>query len=67
MIPTRKVFFNESKYTNNNIATKGKKKKILYRAVVLLWTGNEARRVDHRRAHPKVPLAPARGSLLILG
>ena len=40
---------------------------ILYRAVVLPWTGNEARRVDHRRAHPKVPLAPARGSILILG
>ena len=34
---------------------------ILYRAAALLWTGNEARRVDHRRAHPKVPLAPARG------
>ena len=38
---------------------------ILYRAAVLLW--NEARRVDHRRAHPKVPLAGARGSVLILG
>ena len=40
---------------------------ILYRAVALPWTGNEARRVDHRRAHLKVPLAPARGSVLILG
>ena len=40
---------------------------ILHKAAVLLWTGNEARRVDHRRAHPKVPLAPARGSVLILG
>ena len=40
---------------------------ILYRAVALLRTGNEARRVDHRRAHPKVPLAPAKGSVLILG
>ena len=39
----------------------------LYRAVALLWTGNEARRVDHRRAHPKGPLAPARGSVLIIG
>ena len=40
---------------------------ILYRAAALPWTGNEARRVDHRRAHLKVPLAPARGSVLILG
>ena len=40
---------------------------ILYRAAALPWTGNEARRVDHGRAHPKVPLAPARGSVLILG
>ena len=40
---------------------------ILHRAAVLPWTGNEARRVDHRKAHPKVPLAPARGSILILG
>ena len=40
---------------------------ILYRAAVLPWTGNEARRVDHRRAHPKIPLAGARGSVLILG
>ena len=40
---------------------------ILYRVAVLPWTGNEARRVDHRRAHPKVPLAPASGSVLILG
>ena len=39
---------------------------ILYRAAVLLWTGNEARRVDHRRAHLKVPHAGARGSVLIL-
>ena len=34
---------------------------ILYRAAALPWTGNEARRVDHRRAHLKNPLAPARG------
>ena len=41
---------------------------ILYRAAALPWTGNEARRVDHRRAHLKVPLAgAARGSVLILG
>ena len=40
---------------------------ILYRAAAQPWTGNEARRVDHKRAHPKVPLAPARGSVLILG
>ena len=40
---------------------------ILYSAVALLWTRNEARRVDHKRAHLKVPLAPARGSVLILG
>ena len=40
---------------------------ILYRAVVLPGTGNEARRVDHRKAHPKDPLAGARGSILILG
>ena len=63
VIPTGKVFFDESKDTENNIAAKA----ILYRAAALLWTGNEARRVDHRRAHPKVPLAPARGSILILG
>ena len=63
VIPTGKVSFNESKGTNNNIATKGN----IIRAVALSRTGNEARRVDHRRAHPKVPLAPARGSILILG
>ena len=40
---------------------------IPYRAAVLLWTRNEAKRVDHRRAHPKVPLARARGSVLIMG
>ena len=42
-------------------------REILYRAAVLLWTGNEPRRVDHRTAHPKGPLAPARGSVLIIG
>ena len=42
-------------------------KAILYRTAELPWTGNEARRVDHRRAHPRVPLAEARGSVLIIG
>ena len=41
-------------------------KAILYRTVVLPWTGNEARRVDHKRAHLKVLLAGARGSVLII-
>ena len=77
VIPTGKVFFDESKDTENNIAAKDTEnniaaKAILYRAAALLWTGNEARRVDHRRAHhrrahPKVPPAGARGSVLILG
>ena len=40
---------------------------ILYRTAELPWTGNEARRVDHRRAHLKVLLAGARGSVLIIG
>ena len=40
---------------------------ILYRTAELPWTGNEARRVDHMRAHPKASLAPARGSILIIG
>ena len=45
---------------------------ILYRTVELPLTGNEARRVDHRRvdhrwAHLKVPLTETRGSILILG
>ena len=40
---------------------------ILYRIAVLPWTGNEARRVDHRRAHLKVLLARARGSVPIRG
>ena len=40
---------------------------ILYRTAELPWIGNEARRVDHRRAHPKGPLAEARGSVLIIG
>ena len=63
VILTRKVSFDELKDTGNNIA----KRAILYRAAALLRTGNEARRVDHRRAHPRGPLAPARGSILIIG
>ena len=62
MLVTGKVSLDSLKDTNN-ISPRA----ILYRAAALLWTGNEARRVDHRRAHPKVPLAPARGSVLILG
>ena len=60
VISTGKVLFDESKNTDNNIA-------ILYRTAELPWTGNEARRVDHRRAHPKAFLAEARGSILIIG
>ena len=40
---------------------------ILFRMVELPLTRNEARRVDHRWSHPKVPLTETRGSILILG
>ena len=40
---------------------------ISFRMVGLPLTRNEARRVDHMWAHPKVPLAEMRGSILILG
>ena len=63
VIPTGKVSFNLLKDTDNNIATKDNI--IQSRSTAL--NREEARRVDHRRAHPKVPLAPARGSILILG
>ena len=63
VIPTGKVSFDESRILIIILPQRA----ILYRAAVLPWAGNEARRVDYRRAHPKVPLAPARGSILILG
>ena len=63
VIPNGKVFFDELRTPRLILPQRA----ILYRAAVLPWTGNEARRVDHRRAHPKIPLAPARGSILILG
>ena len=63
VIPTGKVSFNESKDTSNNIGTKGN----IIQSSGAALDRNEARRMDHRRAHPKIPLAPARGSILILG
>ena len=63
VIPTGRVFLTSQRIPKIILPQRA----ILYKAAVLLWTGNEARRVDHRRAHPKVPLAPAKGSVLILG
>ena len=63
VIPTGKVSFNSLKDTNNNIATKGN----IIQDSRAAPEKNEARRVDHRWAHPKDPLAETRGSILILG
>ena len=60
VVLTRKVSFNSSKDTEENVA-------ILFRTAELLLTRNEARRVDHRHAHPNVSLTKMRGSVLILG
>ena len=63
VIPTGKVSFDSLKDTNNNIATKGN----IIQDSRAAPDKNEARRVDHRWAHLKVPLTETRGSILILG
>ena len=63
VILTRKVSFDELKNTDSNIATKGNMKQDSGAAL----TGNEARRVDNRRAHLRVPLTEMRGGILIIG